>query len=256
MREYKVTIAKVWSVNVEAENRNKAVGAGIRIFRQTVTDKLFVADLQHITRVKEVRRYANYDHVPEDKKQHFTGFTEGDGWPGINQGKLRLELYQKNPRILNYFRELFDLDEPVRKIATVKGLVICRDFHTIPLFETLKERVVTPHKAEQLSRALGVAVGLHRPTWPWTGGFYDAEGGCADGFGTFQLSIGQKDPQVARILRDFTESGSVYDYPKCSEIWWRGKDADAVYFGIRPFLKNEDAIARLEALRIFLKKGR
>lgn len=198
----------------------------------------------------------NLENVTEEQKQHFVGFWEGDGSVGMHDDKRPyLMLSQKNPQILEYFRTLFNLEEPVRNNHPYQ-LTINRRAHTLPILEIIKQYVVLPHRVSQLGRRLTTGdIAEHDPTWPWTAGIVDAEGSASFCTGSFQLSISQRDPRGLEKIKQLVGVGNVYpDKDGNHELRWSTEPSLRITQQIYPYMQNQQKKHEIYALLTYLGK--
>lgn len=275
MRRFRVTIGD-WSTEVEAESNAKAMRVGAKIFRKEVSDKIPLSGLWTLARVKALEDFRiksatfNVGGIPVADKQHFVGLWEGDGSAGLDDGKYpRLILYQKSPILLEYVRRVFSLEEKVacrevtskppgaKKLHTAvySSLVVTRKAHVYPLLDVIRMYVVSPSRVEQLNRLFGPGFEEHQPTWPWLGGFIDAEGCISFGGGLPGLWITQKDEAVLGKIHAFVGFGSLQrDKGFGTTLAWNGSKAFAVASKVLPYIRNRDKSYPLYALYV-LKEG-
>lgn len=268
MKKFKVTIARNWSVEVEAEDGYKARRAAIKSFQGQVTNKLSYTLLYKLTSIEALEKdpklkahfktgTINLEDATEESKQHFVGFFEGDGSLSLyDKRKPQLNLGQKDPRILEYIKTLFNLDENLHRSeqAGVWSLMIIKRAHVVPLLGIIKERVVSPQRVEQINQVLGINdAAEHRPTWPWLAGFVDAEGHLAYSVSSLHLSVWQKDTRILYKIQRFVGFGSVYE-GNSNSIQWSGENAWKVISKTYRYLRNPDKKEQAYALATFFGK--
>ena len=225
MRTYIVTIGP-WSKEVEAENHNQARSIGVQVLTKEAEEihgmDLKAKPLWDIAKIKlriDHRKVAlsfkkeTQSIFPKEDREWVTGFWEGDS--GIYyQGSPIISFPQKEPQILYYIKDTFNLVSEPKPGVEIWNLDISVKAGAYLILKVLMENVVSVSKTQQINKILNLMgqpnITSHKPTFPWLGGFWDAEGSPILSDNTLQLSISQKEVEVLEEIQDLVGFGRLH----------------------------------------------
>lgn len=169
----------------------------------------------------------------DGKKEHLTGFWEGDGSVKVSNGVCGIEVIfsQKESQILEYVSTLIGFGkDPNWTVSGVYQLIVGRQEEALALLRLFCRYLVCPQRGEQLwalsyVNGWGLDVKLHKPTIPWTVGFWDAEGSSEFINGGVGLTIYQKDARVLEGIRSLVGGGVRTAGTGGPSLWLNGSNA-------------------------------
>ena len=279
---YVVTIDS-WTHEIEAKNPTDARSQGVKVLREILANEsglnFHSATLFRLARAR--LKNSNYsqppnrtilEFLPKHTQEWLTGFWEGDGSIGGKSSSLSISFSQKDPQILYYIASLLEGSQLYRSNLGMFLLQTNKKNLSFSLLNIISNNIVSQPRINQIEALIPKLSfktsipKIHKPTYPWIAGFWDAEGFMYldKRVENLCISLTQKDQDVLARIREFTGLGRLSKYKSTGFTkdyqWyldWQGKSAQTIVPQIIRYSKNQKKRTQLlEALDYLSKTKR